>query len=81
VETAVHAESLKILYDADEKRRVVIRQRSDGNFGWAKEYWFENFYEGELIAKGWAYRPTENSVFETPAIAEREARARFSWLR
>jgi hypothetical protein len=52
VETAVHAEPLKILYDADEKRRVVIRQRSDGNFGWAKEYWFENFYEGELIAKG-----------------------------
>ncbi len=77
----MHTEQSKILLSADGKRRVVIRQRSDGNFGWAEEYWFENFYEGELIAKGWAYRFTEKSVFETLAIAEREAKARFPWLR
>jgi hypothetical protein len=77
----VDSEPLKILYSTDGKRRLVIYQRSDGSYGWAEEYWFENFYEGELIAKGWACRPIDKSIFETPAIAEREAKARFPWLR
>jgi hypothetical protein len=59
LETAAHTEPLKIQHSADGKRRVVIWQRSNGNFGCVEEYWFENFDEGELIAKGWAYRPTD----------------------
>jgi hypothetical protein len=77
----MRTEPSKILYSADGKRRVVIERRSDGSFGCAEGYWFENFYEGDLVAKGWAHMPTDKSVFESLDIAEREAKARFAWLR
>ena len=48
----MHTEASKTLYSADGKRRLVIEQRSDGNFGWAEQYWFENFYKGQLDCEG-----------------------------
>ena len=77
----MYSEPSKILHSADEKRRVLIIRRPDGQFGLVEQHWYENFYEGKLVAKGWANLDRPASIFETLAIAEREARASFPWLK
>ncbi len=69
----------KILASEDGKRRISIVQRDDGNFGLVEEYWYENVYEGEVVARGWAVRPAASSIFANEEIAEFEARASYPW--
>jgi hypothetical protein len=70
----------KILQRADGKRRVLLARRKDGKYGLVVEYWYENVFEGKLIARGWAVLDRPASIFDTVEIAEREARATFPWL-
>jgi hypothetical protein len=58
----------KVLQSADGGRRVLIVERSDGNFGLM------------VFADGCHPLPAHVSIFQTIEIAEREARAWFPWL-
>jgi hypothetical protein len=80
IAAAMCTEASKILYSADGKRRVLIMQRPDGTFRFIEQYWYETFYEGKLVAKGWASLPPISLVFETVPIAEWEAKFTFPWL-
>ena len=70
----------KILDSADGKRRVLLTERPDGKFGCVEQYWYRNTYEGKVIAEGWASLGSPPSFFETLEIAEREAKANYTWL-
>ena len=70
----------KIFTRADGTRRVLLIRREDGNFGLVEQYWYQNAYEGQLVAKGWASLPSPPSIFETQEIAEREAKTLFPWI-
>lgn len=69
----------KILASEDGKRRVRIVERDDGHFGYVEEYWYENVYEGKVIANGWAPRSADTSIFATQEIAEFEVRTLHAW--
>ena len=70
---------VKILDGADGKRRVLVVKRDDGKFGLRAERRYLNTHDGE-IADGWAPLLSPGSAFQTPELAEREARATFWWL-
>ncbi len=70
----------KIFDKADGKRRVLLVRRPDGNFGLVEEYWYENIFDGKLVAKGWDSLGLSKSIYETAETAEREARVHFHWL-
>jgi hypothetical protein len=78
MEAAVERESSRMLYSVDGKRRVLIAQRPDGKFGLVEQYWYDNSYEGDAIRR-WANLSQPASIFETEAIAEREAKTCFPW--
>lgn len=62
-------------------RRVVLLERANGTYAHAQQYYYEDIYEGELIAKGWA-TICPDGIYATAAIAETEARAAYSaWYR
>jgi hypothetical protein len=70
----------KIFEKGDGKRRVLLVRRPGGNFGLVEEYWYENIFDGKLIAKGWASLGLSKTIYETREIAEREASEHFHWL-
>jgi hypothetical protein len=70
----------KTLNSTDGRRRILLFQRTDGYFGLEEQYWYEDYDEGKLIAEGWASPHAPSSIFETLAIAEREAKAQYHWL-
>jgi hypothetical protein len=71
---------IRTLNSTDGRRRILLFRRPDGHFGFEEQYWYEDFDEGKLIAKGWASPHTPSSIFETLEIAEREAKAHYHWL-
>jgi hypothetical protein len=76
----VPANIARILNSADGKRRILIVERADGNFGFVEQYWYRTMYEGKLVSEGWAVLDTPPSIFKTVEIAEREARVYYPWL-
>ena len=52
------------------------RQRDDGHFSFAEEYFYTSEWEGEIIAQGWQRLPPEG-IFGSAEIAEAEGRSRF----
>ena len=73
-------EDVKILLSGDGKRRVRIVRRSDGNYSVLPERFYENVIEGEVHWRGWITIPAMTSLYQSAEIAEREARANYSWL-
>ena len=71
---------VKILQDADQKRRVLIVERDDGTYTLIVQRRHQNVYEGQLIADRWASLPASASIYQTVEIAEREATEQFRWL-
>lgn len=71
---------IKTLDSTDGRRRILLFQRPNGYFGFVEQYWYENVYEGKLVAEGWASLYTPSSVFETVEVAEREAKALYHWV-
>jgi hypothetical protein len=53
----VSLKAAKTLDSTDGKRRVLLVRRSDGYFGLVEQYWYQNIYEGKLVAEGWAFWP------------------------
>jgi hypothetical protein len=71
----------KEIYErADVKRRVLIIQRLDGNYSFIEQYWYENVYEGKLVAQGWADLRPHASFFQCLDTAKREVTNYFPWL-
>ncbi|MBN9086072.1 MAG: hypothetical protein J0J01_04110 [Reyranella sp.] len=77
----MQSKTIKSLESSDGKRRAVIVERPDGTFQMIEEYWRRNEFDGRLIYEGWLPLSRHASFFETVEIAEREASARFHWLR
>ena len=71
---------VEILEGADRKRRVLIVERDDGTYTLVVQRYYQNVYEGQLIADGWTSVPTWASIYQTVEIAEREATEQFRWL-
>jgi hypothetical protein len=70
-----------ILEFADRKHRVVIVARDDGAFRLVPQTWLRNVHEGRFVSEGWASLPELEPIFESVAIAEREARKEFRcWI-
>jgi hypothetical protein len=67
--------TIKILYDDEGKRRVIIYQRAKGTFGFEKEYFSDDEFEHCWMPCGGGF-----SFCDTFETALREARGRVNWL-
>jgi hypothetical protein len=65
----------------DGKRRVLIIQRLDGSYSFIEQYWYENVYEGKLVARGWADLPARPTFFQCLETAKQEVTSYFPWLK
>ncbi|WP_246715928.1 hypothetical protein [Rhizobium leguminosarum] len=73
-------ETVKVLEANDGLRRVRIVRRSDAVFVVRAEEWYQNIFEGEIIAEGWKPIYEKFGLFGTVDLAEREALVSFEWL-
>jgi hypothetical protein len=74
-------EIVKVLPGQEGHRRVAIVRRSDGFFELRPEKWYQNEWEGQVIAQGWAPTVGRSGVFETAYLAEMAAYFDYPWLR
>lgn len=77
----MQSKTVKSLVSKDGKRRALVVERRDGAFQCVEEYWRRSEVDGEVLWEGWVELGTLDSICATVEIAEREARARFHWLR
>ena len=68
-------EVVQTIYDDDQKQRVVIFRRQNGNFGFVKEYFSQDEFE-----MCWMPRSRNISFFDTLEIALHEVYGRVDWL-
>ena len=68
-------ESVETIYDAAQKRRVVIFRRPTGTFGYREERHFKN-----TAAEGWASLGGRACYYEDLETAKREVVENVSWL-
>jgi hypothetical protein len=68
------SETVEVADRSFPRRRIVVLERDDGRFSFAEEYYYQNLWEGEIIAEGWG-RHSPNGIHETAEIAEREGLA------
>lgn len=73
-------ETVKVLEANDGLMRVRIVQRSDAVFVVRAEEWYQNVFEGKIIAEGWKPIYEAFGLFGTADLAEREALISFEWL-
>ncbi|MGK9167618.1 hypothetical protein KXR53_15040 [Inquilinus limosus] len=71
--------TMELLSTAGDRRVLVVRR--NGLYVLRAERRYSEFYEGRLIAEGWAEIPSSASYFNDPKAAAREAFFRFPWLR
>jgi hypothetical protein len=67
---------IKTIERADGQRRILIIQRSDGNFGFIEELRVHSLKDQER----WTKLFSHSTICETADIAEREARGAIDWL-
>jgi len=70
-------QSLKEIYDADRKQRIIIYRTHTGQFSYTQEYFSEDPYEMCWIPTG----REMIGIYDTEEKAEIEARANIDWLR
>jgi hypothetical protein len=76
-----HGEPIKILSGDDSSRRVAIVRRPDGYYAIRPERWDEEAeYCDDVLTGGWLPIEWESGVFESVALAERQASAEYRWL-
>jgi len=75
------SETVEVADRSFPRRRIVVLERDDGRFSFAEEYYYQNVWEGEIVAEGWG-RHSPNGIYETAEIAESEGTAFFAaWHR
>ena len=75
-----YGETVKELRGRDPLRRVLIVRRADGCYTIRPERWYQNVYEGSLVAEGWKPLDTHSGLYASSELAERDAPYRVSWL-
>ncbi|MGO7072180.1 hypothetical protein ACCT03_00070 [Rhizobium johnstonii] len=73
-------ETVKVLEANDRLKRVWIVQRSDGVYVLRPEEWYQDVFEGEIVAEGWKPIYSNFGLFGSADLAESEAMASFEWL-
>jgi len=73
-------ETVKVLEANDGLKRVRIVRRSDAVYVIRPEAWYQNVFEGEIIAEGWKPIYEEFGLFGSADLAEHEALVSFEWL-
>ncbi|MQB09280.1 hypothetical protein FCH38_00950 [Agrobacterium tumefaciens] len=71
---------VKVLQGGDALRRVRIVERSYGVYVLRPEEWYQNVFEGEIVAEGWKPIHGDFGLFGSADLAESEAIASFDWL-
>ncbi|MBA8835195.1 hypothetical protein [Rhizobium leguminosarum] len=73
-------ETVKVLEANDGLKRVWIVQRSDAVYVLRPEEWYQDVFEGEIVAEGWKPIYGNFGLFGSADLAESEAMASFEWL-
>ncbi|TAT96537.1 hypothetical protein ELI55_26890 (plasmid) [Rhizobium ruizarguesonis] len=73
-------ETVRVLEANDGLKRVWIVQRSDGVYVLRPEEWYQDVFEGEIVAEGWKPIYGNFGLFGSADLAESEAIASFEWL-
>ncbi|MGO6984310.1 hypothetical protein [Rhizobium leguminosarum] len=73
-------ETVKVLEAYDGLRRVWIVERSDAVYVLRPEEWYQDVFEGEIVAEGWKPIYRDFGLFGSADLAESEAMASFDWL-
>lgn len=74
---------MKILESPDGLERVIIAERSDGNFTYRRQ-WRSGAANPDALfigEKGWGAIGPDCGIYDSLNAAETEARQRVSWLR
>lgn len=66
---------VETIYDAERTRRVIIFQREDGTFGFAKEH-----FSDHPLERCWLPDPQGESFCDSLETVRREVYGRVGWL-